>query len=97
MDRRLILVGVLGLICAPAVADEQITIRPGFRDRWIIEDDVGRNLGTIRRLNDRTLVIEDMNGRDIGTIRDDHEIDLGRCGDERAPLSCLFDGEDEDD
>src|SRR5690242_2830245 len=96
-SRKLLLALLPALLCSSANADEHITIRKLSDDRWVIEDSVGRDLGTVRSLNDHTLIIESPTGKDLGTIRDDGDIDLeDRCGDERAALSCLLDqSEDE--
>jgi hypothetical protein len=88
---------MLVLSSARASADESITLRPGLRDRWIIEDSTGRQIGTVRPLSDHTLVIESPEGHDIGTIRRDRDgfVDIDElCGNDRAPLSCLLDDDE---
>jgi hypothetical protein len=87
----------LVLLSSPALADDNISIRPMGNGRWLIEDGVGRDIGTVRSLTDHTLIIEDMTGRDLGTVRDDQDIDLDDlCGESRAALTCIIDGDDDD-
>jgi len=86
---------LLSLTCTPAMADEQITIRPGYHGRLIIEDENGRDLGTARRLYGDTWVVEDTNGRDRVILHDTEVY----CDDGRSAVTCLLgdDDEEEDD